>query len=47
MIVSPGIVRQFGELVKRAEGRTIEGIQEGRIEEEDSVTFVLLAVVVI
>jgi len=32
------IVRQFGELVKRAEGRTIEGIQEGRIEEEDSVT---------
>ncbi len=38
MIVSPGIVRHFGNLVDAAEGLTIDEMRQGTIEEEDSVT---------
>jgi hypothetical protein len=33
-----GIVNRFGELIKKAEEQTIEGISEGRIETEPDVT---------
>ena len=33
-----GIVKRFGELIRKAEEQTIEGIEEGRIQTETSAT---------
>ena len=37
-MISIGIVRRFGELISEAERRIIEGIEDGRIETEPSMT---------
>lgn len=37
-LITIGIVRKFGRLISEAEKRIIEGIEEGRIETEPSVT---------
>ena len=37
-MLSRGIVRRFGELISEAEREIIEGIKDGRIETESSIT---------
>lgn len=37
-MIAKGIVKDFGELISKAERRTIKGIEDGRVETEPSVT---------
>ena len=37
-MISTGVVKKFGELIKKAEQRIIDGVNEGRIETEPSIT---------